>query len=1094
MNPDSDGKTPKSLVPTYSLKSRPTLDPFLSSKSSLEDALESGSSRPLSLATHEVSAFSDWSSQSSNGTSQQRAQTNNVSTLNRRNTKDLVNLFEKRSLGETSAQATSQPLQRDGLRLTDRTTGGGLTKSKPLRESFRHLVLAFNKAKRTLGDSPMGLELKSRIRPRDKEEIQQTVALSPKSSGSNGLAAVNMPAPTLSHVAPSLPQDIRSGIVLFYNDSTASWHRCNAFLAPPNLRLSYFLTSGKLVTLVVPVGTADDARSATVIPSTTTQPPLLDGNAPHVFEVQFANGTINRFAAPSVLERGGWVSAIWDAIISWKCTPQSNSLLVEDSTPSCLYATSPYRDGVSDTSSTHESAQLNIPPVLPLRTKSSKSSQSRWSSPSTSIRINNSNTTQSVMQRVAYINSFSDTPMNPTDAYVTPPRTPPPSNRRQSHQANLSKQVALRNLSTLLTDQSSTGPSGEGSSTNLSHTGTMDSEEEFPNSSNSPVSSYISNDTSSTAQALDEPQVPRKSPKVTFHNIKAEGMAQGSSSLNHILHSIRQGAQAQAEESKELQRRISAMQKDVKLAIQQPPLPVPQLDDLRDRLEALANGLHSADLHGLHAKVDSMQRPNVDTEQEQSSIASNNALLDEVQQLTKLVEGIGEQQVLVKPDMEHIKSALEKMQEQLAETDVPPPVPAKDNELDPIFALQETLQTIQNKLTAIEALVSGVQEQNPEPTEEEDLESLSVFRSRSTKSQPTESVTGPIGTQQPEIFEILSIVKEERDQRVTISEQFGDSVRYLNELNTWMEAFVTKTAGHEQLLQAISSTLDKLSGMERVTDEEGEITELHNETATEAESKREVLTELKAALSEFTNAIQELKNAHDANNLLATIEKNRTEQEALLRHIAEELSVDIRGDRLRFVEAMREATTINVSIHLDEFKRRLSEEVSAMLHDVGRMARDRERKYLEQEIQDIFRQQQQQQHYHSQSQLHLRYFPHQQQPHPPQHLPLVQQVQADGRRSSMGFQPLPPRSIPPSRPASEGPYPAFMMPPPASRAAMHTPAPVPLLRPMPLHPDLMRVNNQRPLPTPTGSHPGPVAPLPAPTSTPQDAILTRRKA
>ncbi|KAG8790124.1 hypothetical protein FRC17_009006, partial [Serendipita sp. 399] len=452
--------------------------------------------------------------------------------------------------------------------------------------------------------------------------------------------------------------------------------------------------------------------------------------------------------------------------------------------------------------------------------------------------------------------------MNPTDAYVTPPRTPPPSSIRQSYQANLSKQVALRNHSTLLRDQSLTGTSDEGSSTKLSHTGTMGSEEEFPNSATSPVSSYISNDTSSAAQTPDEPQVPKKSPKMTFHNIKAEGTTQESSSLDHILHSIRQGAQAQAEESKGLQRRISAIQKDVKLAIQQPPLPVPQLDDLRDRLEALANGLHSADLHGLHAKVDSIQRPSVDAEQEQSSIASDNALLDEVQQLTKLVEGLGEQQVLVKPDMEHIKIALEKMQEQLAETDVPPPVPAKDNELDPIAALQETLQTIQDKLTALEALLSGVQEQSPKPTEEEDLESLSVFRSRSTKSQPTESVTDPIGTQQPEILEILSIVKEEQDQRATISEQFGDSVRYLNELNTWMEAFVTKTAGHEQLLQAISSTLDKLSGMERVNDKEGEITELHNETPAEAENKREVLTELKAALGEFTNAIQEFKNAH----------------------------------------------------------------------------------------------------------------------------------------------------------------------------------------------------------------------------------------
>ena len=42
------------------------------------------------------------------------------------------------------------------------------------------------------------------------------------------------------------------------------------------------------------------------------------------------------------------------------------------------------------------------------------------------------------------------------------------------------------------------------------------------------------------------------------------------------------------------------------------------------------------------------------------------------------------------------------------------------------------------------------------------------------------------------------------------------------------------------------------------------------------------------------------------------IDRQRQEQEAMLRNIAEELSNDIRGERLRFVEAMKEATAINV--------------------------------------------------------------------------------------------------------------------------------------------------------------------------------------
>jgi len=49
-----------------------------------------------------------------------------------------------------------------------------------------------------------------------------------------------------------------------------------------------------------------------------------------------------------------------------------------------------------------------------------------------------------------------------------------------------------------------------------------------------------------------------------------------------------------------------------------------------------------------------------------------------------------------------------------------------------------------------------------------------------------------------------------------------------------------------------------------------------------------------------------------------------------------ELSDDIRGERLRFVEAMQRATTVNVQLHVDEFKQQLAKEVTLMLQEVGR--------------------------------------------------------------------------------------------------------------------------------------------------------------
>ena len=124
---------------------------------------------------------------------------------------------------------------------------------------------------------------------------------------------------------------------------------------------------------------------------------------------------------------------------------------------------------------------------------------------------------------------------------------------------------------------------------------------------------------------------------------------------------------------------------------------------------------------------------------------------------------------------------------------------------------------------------------------------------------------------------------------------------------------------------------------------------------------------------------------------------------------------------------MKDATTVNVAMHLEEFKRQLSVEVMNMLQEVGKTARSRERNYLEQEIGEIFNQ------------------------------------QVERRQSSMGFQPLmhAPR-VPPSRPHSEGPYPAFMVPPgTGSMSQSMRPE-----YPMSLNPSVSGPHG-RPLPTPS---------------------------
>jgi len=65
-----------------------------------------------------------------------------------------------------------------------------------------------------------------------------------------------------------------------------------------------------------------------------------------------------------------------------------------------------------------------------------------------------------------------------------------------------------------------------------------------------------------------------------------------------------------------------------------------------------------------------------------------------------------------------------------------------------------------------------------------------------------------------------------------------------------------------------------------------------------------------------------------------------------------ELTEEIRGERLRFVEAMKEATAINVQAHVEHFKAELTREVMTMTEEVGRL--HRQKQILEQQIAELF--------------------------------------------------------------------------------------------------------------------------------------------
>ncbi|OSD07108.1 hypothetical protein PYCCODRAFT_796250 [Trametes coccinea BRFM310] len=219
-----------------------------------------------------------------------------------------------------------------------------------------------------------------------------------------------------------------------------------------------------------------------------------------------------------------------------------------------------------------------------------------------------------------------------------------------------------------------------------------------------------------------------------------------------------------------------------------------------------------------------------------------------------------------------------------------------------------------------------------------------------------------------QLAEVVSLLKDAEEQRVTQMEQQTDSIRYLNELNTWLEAFVKHgTSQIEGVAAGVQQLCKELGPVEELQDvssgEEGKpsgnlLSEIRRFLAQHSEREQSAAN-LSASVNGLVAAVQEdLQRNAEARNVLTTesvtglIDRQRQDQERLLKSLATELTNEIRGERLRFVEAMRDATAINVQIHVEEFKKELTREVMIMTQEVTRL--QRERQGLEQQIADLF--------------------------------------------------------------------------------------------------------------------------------------------
>ncbi|KAF8629409.1 hypothetical protein AX15_003463 [Amanita polypyramis BW_CC] len=207
-----------------------------------------------------------------------------------------------------------------------------------------------------------------------------------------------------------------------------------------------------------------------------------------------------------------------------------------------------------------------------------------------------------------------------------------------------------------------------------------------------------------------------------------------------------------------------------------------------------------------------------------------------------------------------------------------------------------------------------------------------------------------------ELAKILALLEDNSQQRALHTQQQADNVRYLTELNTWLEAFVNHGTSQIENVAANVEQLCKVLGCSGQAGSDIDIARHSNllqdlrELVANVQARQQSSAELQNSVSALLAAMKST-NLSELGSLANAIERQRQDQANLLKSLKAELSSEIKGERIRFVEAMREATTINVQAHVENLKQSLTTEVMKMSDEIGRLRQ--EKQAIESQMQDM---------------------------------------------------------------------------------------------------------------------------------------------
>lgn len=187
-----------------------------------------------------------------------------------------------------------------------------------------------------------------------------------------------------------------------------------------------------------------------------------------------------------------------------------------------------------------------------------------------------------------------------------------------------------------------------------------------------------------------------------------------------------------------------------------------------------------------------------------------------------------------------------------------------------------------------------------------------------------------------ELSKIINLIESDNGQRALQVQQQTDSVRYLNELNAWLESFVRNGTAQINGLATNVEQLCKDLGSGHEASGRGILNDIYN-MLSELRNRSDTST-LKYSVDKLAETINASSQGTMNTQVLANfMERQRQDQGEFLRALTTEIFGEIKGERLRFVEAMKEATVINIQMQVDQLKKELARQVVIVAQDLGRL-------------------------------------------------------------------------------------------------------------------------------------------------------------